>query len=392
MDSTLKRTWAEIDLDALAHNYRVLRDRMGPASRFLGVVKADAYGHGAVEVSRTLEGLGAEYLAVSNLDEALELRQGGIRLPVLQLGITPADQTAQALACRVTQAVWSEAAALAFSEEARSAGGKLKVHIKLDTGMSRLGFPCDEGRFDRSLEAICRVCALPGLEVEGIFTHFAVSDEDGEASKAYTNLQYRRFSGMLDALKARGIALGICHCANSGAAAGYPQYACDMFRPGIISYGIGHQAGLLGLRPVMTLKTVVGAVRELPPDTAVSYGCTYRTARPSRVGVLPIGYADGLHRVLSNRWQVWTPSGPAPVIGRICMDMCMCDLTDLPGAAEGSEVEVYGPRNSVNDAAALAGTIAYELTCAVSKRVPRIYYRGGEEIGRELLLRGRSSF
>ena len=157
MDSTLKRTWAEIDLDALAYNYRVLRNWMGSASRFLGVVKADAYGHGAVEVARTLESLGAEYLAVSNLDEALELRQGGIRLPILQLGITPADQTAQALACQVTQAVWSEAAALSFSEEARKEDGKLKVHIKLDTGMSRLGFPCDEGQFDRSLEAICRV-------------------------------------------------------------------------------------------------------------------------------------------------------------------------------------------------------------------------------------------
>lgn len=388
MDSTLKRTWAEIDLDALAYNYRVLRNWMGSASRFLGVVKADAYGHGAVEVARTLESLGAEYLAVSNLDEALELRQGGIRLPILQLGITPADQTAQALACQVTQAVWSEAAALSFSEEARKADGKLKVHIKLDTGMSRLGFPCDEGQFDRSLEAICRVWALPGLEVEGIFTHFAVSDETGEASKAYTTLQYRRFSNMLDALKARGIVPGICHCANSGAVAGYPQYACDMFRPGIISYGIGHQAALLGLRPVMTLKTVIGAVRELPADTAVSYGCTYRTMRPSRVGILPIGYADGLHRVLSNRWQVWTPSGSAPIIGRICMDMCMCDLTDLPDISVGSEAEVYGPHNSVNAAAALAGTISYELTCAVSKRVPRIYYRGGEEIGRELLLRG----
>ncbi len=391
MDSTLKRTWAEIDLDALAHNYQVLQGRMGSGSRFLGVVKADAYGHGAVEVSRTLENLGAGYLAVSNLDEALELRHGGIGLPVLQLGVTPADQTALALSCRVAQAVWSESAAQAFSAEARKAGRKLKVHIKLDTGMSRLGFPCGEDGFERSLDAICRVCALPGLEVEGVFTHFAVSDEDSEAGRAYTELQYRRFAGMLDALARRGVRFAIRHCANSGAAVSYPQYACDMFRPGIISYGIGHQADLLGLRPVMTLKTIIGAVRELPPDTAVSYGCTYRTNRPSRVGVLPIGYADGLHRVLSNRWQVWTPHGAAPIIGRICMDMCMCDLTDLPGAAEGSEVEVYGPHNSVNAAAALAGTISYELTCAVSKRVPRIYYRDGEEIGRELLLRGQSS-
>lgn len=388
MDSTLRRTWAEIDLDALAHNYRTLRLRMGESARFLGVVKADAYGHGAVEVSRTLEELGAEYLAVSNLDEALELRQGGVGLPILQLGLTPADQTAQAIACRVTQAVWSESSARAFSRAAREAGGTLKIHIKLDTGMSRLGFPCDGERFGDSLEAVCRVCALPGLEPEGIFTHFAVSDEPDDASRDYTLQQYRRFTAMTEALAARGAAFAIRHCANSGAAAGYPQFACDMFRPGIVSYGIGHQAAELGLRPVMTLKTVVGEVRELPEGTAVSYGCAFRTTRPSRVGVLPIGYADGLHRVLSNQWQVWTPWGTAPIVGRVCMDMCMVDLTDLPQVREGDEAEVYGVHNSVNDAARLAGTIAYELTCAVSKRVPRIYYRGGREVARELLLRG----
>lgn len=388
MDSTLRRTWAEIDLDALAHNYRALRARMGEQSRFLGVVKADAYGHGAVEVSRTLEELGAEYLAVSNLDEALELRQGGVSLPILQLGLTPADQTAQAIACRVTQAVWSESAALAFSREAQRAGGTLKIHIKLDTGMSRLGFPCDGGSFDASLEAIRRVCALPGLEAEGIFTHFAVSDEADEASRAYTLRQYRQFTAMTESLAGKGLAFAIRHCANSGAAAGYPQFACDMFRPGIVSYGIGHQAEDLGLRPVMTLKTVVGSVRELPEDTAVSYGCTFRTSRPSRIGVLPIGYADGLHRALSNRWQVWTPWGTAPIVGRICMDMCMADLTGLPQVREGGEVEVYGIHNSVNDAARLAGTISYELTCAVSRRVPRMYFRSGREVARELLLRG----
>lgn len=196
--------------------------------------------------------------------------------------------------------------------------------------MSRLGFPCDEDRFDSSLEAISRVCALPGLEAEGIFSHFAVSDEDSRESREFTLLQHRRFEAMLRALEDRGIRFSLRHCANSGAAVGYPQFGHDLFRPGIISYGIGHQAEALGLRPVMALKTVVGTVRELPAGAAVSYGCTFRTRRTSRVGVLPIGYADGLHRVLSNRWQVWTPYGTAPILGRICMDMCMVDLTDLP--------------------------------------------------------------
>ena len=193
---------------------------------------------------------------------------------------------------------------------------------------------------------------------------------------------------MIARLKARGITFPICHCANSGATAGYPQFAHDMFRPGIIMYGIGHQAGQLGLRPLMTLKTVIGSVKEFTEGTTISYGRTFRTDRTSRVGVLPIGYADGLHRMLSNKWRVWTPYGMAPLVGRVCMDMCMIDLTGLPEVKEGDVVEVYGPHNSVNDAAILAETISYELTCAVSKRVPRIYYKNGKEIGRELLLRG----
>lgn len=387
MESTLKRTWAEIDLDALGHNYRALRAQMGPDARFLGVVKADSYGHGAIEISRELEALGAEYLAISSVDEAQELRRAGIRLPILQLGLTPPDQTAAVIAGGVTQAVWSEQAAAAFSQAALEAGGRMRAHIKLDTGMSRLGFQCDEAHFAQSLEAICRVCALPGLEVEGVFTHFAVSDEAEESSRDYTLIQHQRFERMLQCLAERGVRFSICHCANSGATVSYPQFAHDMFRPGIITYGIGDQAGELGLRPVMSLKTVIGAVKDFVPDTTVSYGRTFRTQRPSRVGVLPIGYADGLHRVLSNRWRVWTEGGTAPIVGRICMDMCMIDLTDLPGVGEGDVVEVYGPHNSVNEAAHLAGTISYELTCAVSKRVPRIYFKEGREVARELLLR-----
>lgn len=387
MESTLKRTWAEIDLDALAYNYRILCERMGPDSRLMGVVKADAYGHGAIQVSRTLEELGAACLAVSSLDEAQELRNAGIRLPILQLGITPAERTEQLLALGVTQTVWSESAALSFSREARKLGQRMKVHIKLDTGMSRLGFPCGEADFEESMEAIARVCALPGLEAEGIFTHFAVSDEDGADSRAYTLLQHERFESMIRALAARGVRFSLHHCANSGAVAGYPQFSHDLFRPGILTYGVGEQARDLGLRPVMALKTVVGAVRTLPPDAFVSYGRTCRTTAACRVGVLPVGYADGLHRTLSNRWRMWTPYGTAPILGRICMDMCMVDLTALPQVGEGSELEVYGPHNSVNEAARLAGTIAYELTCAVSKRVARVYCRGGREVARELLLR-----
>lgn len=388
MESTLRRTWAEIDLDALAHNYQILRTWMGKGSRFLGVVKADAYGHGAVQVAKVLEELGAEYLAVSDINEARELRHVGICMPILQLGNTPSDQTRLLIANHITQTVHSEAAARRYSAAAEEIGWKLRVHIKVDTGMSRLGFQCDAQHFDASVDAICRVCALPGLTVEGIFTHFAVADDNTEESKAFTMLQHERFLRMVEQLEARGIQIPIRHCANSGATVDYPQFAHEMFRPGILTYGICEKDTALDLRPVMTLKTNVGVIKEYDSGVSISYGRTYTTQRPTRVGILPIGYADGFMRALSGKWSVWTPHGLAPVIGRICMDMCMIDLTDLPAVCEGDEVEVYGVHNSVADAAAIAGTVAYELLCMVSRRVPRVYYRNGQQIYHELLLRG----
>ena len=388
LESNLRRTWVEIDLDALAHNYTVLRNHMGTHSRLVGVVKADAYGHGAVQVGKMLEELGAGYLAVSDINEARELRHAGICLPILQLGMTPADQTLLMITNNITQTVHSEAAAREFSDAALKTGHRLRVHIKVDTGMSRLGFQCDETHFEESLEALCRVCTLPGLKVEGIFTHFAVADDRTAESEAYTHLQHNRFMRLIDKLEEREIRIPLHHCANSGATADYPQYAHDLFRPGILTYGVCDQETSLDLHPVMTLKTTVGVIKEYNEDVTISYGRTFRTERPSRVGVLPIGYADGFMRALSGKWSVWTPHGLAPVIGRICMDMCMIDLTDLPDVRVGDEVEVYGAHNSVADAAHLAGTVAYELMCAVSKRVPRAYYRNGTMIYRELLLRG----
>ena len=363
----LKRSWAEIDLDALAHNFQTLREHLGPLARLMGVVKADAYGHGAAPVARELESLGCVYMAVSNLEEARELRQAGVGTPILQLGLTPPEQAGSILENNITQTIWDEASGQAFAQAAQAAGRVMRVHIKLDTGMSRLGFPCGEG----ALDAVCRVCALPGLDAEGIFTHFSSASEEDADSRDYTLLQLERFETMLRRLEERGVRFRLRHCANSGAAVLYPRLSFDLLRPGIALYGVSPLADRLDLRPVMALRSVVGAVRELPPGSAISYGRSFRTERASRVGVLPIGYADGLHRSLSNRWRVWTPCGMAPIVGRICMDMCMIDLTDLPQVKAGDEVEVYGPRNSVNAAAAAAGTIPYELTCAVSKRVPR---------------------
>ena len=385
-ESILRRTWAEIDLDALAHNYRRARELTGSGVRYLGVVKADAYGHGAIQVAEHLEQLGADYLAVSSLDEARELRHGGISAPVLILGHTPPEMVPELIRYHITQAVSAQAKAEEYSAAAVGCGGTLKVHIKVDTGMSRLGFLVRGGHFEGGVAAIAASCALPGLEAEGIFTHFAVSDEDQPACEAYTRDQFALFMKVLDALGEKGRTFPIRHCANSGALARYPEMYLDMVRPGIALYGVGADAARLGLRPVMALKSSVSTIKIFDPDTDISYGRTYRTQGKTRIGVLPIGYADGLFRGLSNRLSVVTEQGPAPIRGRICMDMTMVDLTGLTEVKVGSEVEIFGRRQSVDRLAEMLDTISYELLCAVSKRVPRVYLRDGQVVERTLRL------
>ena len=385
MESTLKRTWAEVDLDALAHNYERIRRHVGEKTKLLGVIKADAYGHGAVPVAKELEALGASYLAVSNIDECEEVRRGGVTLPVLMLGFTPADQAERILELDMTQAVQSLDIAKAFSDAAVKCGKKMKVHIKLDTGMGRLGFLCDEEHFDESLQDILAVLRLPGLDVEGVFTHFCVADEEGEENVAFTRTQHERFLRMIDAAEARsGFHFRLRHCCNAGGIVCYPEWAGDMVRCGIILYGSGELAERMGMEPVMSLKTRVATVRDLAPGTSVSYGRTYFTERESRIAVLPIGYADGLHRTLSNRMEVLTPYGRAKQVGRICMDMCMIDVTDLPEVKSGDEVEIFGKNVLCAEDAGKCGTIPYELLCAVSKRVPRHYFLHGKRVDTDL--------
>ena len=385
-DTILRRTWAEIDLDALAHNYRQARKRTGPNVKYLGVVKADAYGHGALQVAKKLEELGADYLAVSSLDEARELRHGGVGAPILILGHTPPEMVPQLIEYGITQAVSAKAKAEEYSAAAAACGGTLKVHIKVDTGMSRLGFLVRDGHFDGGVEAIAASCELPHLEAEGIFTHFSVSDADDAPSEDYTRRQFAVFQHVISALEARGRTFAIRHCANSGALARYPEMYLDMVRPGIALYGVGDDAERLGLRPVMSLKSSISTIKVFDPDTDISYGRTFHTTEKTRVGVLPIGYADGFFRGLSNRMSVITAQGPAPVRGRICMDMCMVDLSGLPDVHVGDTVEIFGEGQRVDRLAAMLDTIPYELTCAVSKRVPRLYLENGEVVERSLRL------
>lgn len=389
MESTLKRTWAEISLDNLTHNFETIRRQVGPKAKLLGVVKADAYGHGAVRVAKHLERLGAGYLAVSNLDECEELRVNGITLPILMLGFTPADQAGRILKNDMTQAVPNLAIAEAYSSAAVHAGGTMKVHIKLDTGMGRLGFQCDDAHFDASLRDILKILALPGLDVEGVFTHFCVSDEAADECVEFTKVQHNRFLRMIDAVETQGnFRFRLHHCCNAGGIASYPEWAWDMVRCGIILYGTGDLAERMGMKPVMTVKTTVSTIKDFDPDTSISYGRQFFTTRPRRIAVLPIGYADGLFRALSGKLRVLTPYGEAQQVGRICMDMCMIDVTDLPQLKVGDEIEVFGEHQLIETAAKQCGTISYELLCAVSKRVPRYYYLGGKCVDRNLQLLG----
>ena len=368
-----RRTWAEISLPNLEHNYRALRALLPEGCRFLGVVKADAYGHGAVPVARKLEELGAEYLAVACLAEARELREAGVRAPILLLGYTPTDCAEELLHYGLTQTVYDLESARAFSAAAQAAGRRLRIHVKADTGMSRLGWLCDEGHRTEAADAIAAVCALPGLEAEGIYTHFANADGD----EAYTMGQFTRFLELLSELEGRGITFPIRHCAASAAVLKYPCTHLDMVRPGVALYGHYPDPSCegvdgVGLRPVMALKTRVASVKAVPAGTPVSYGCTHVLERDAELAALTVGYADGLPRLCSDRLEVLIRGQRAPIVGRVCMDMCMADATGL-GAAPGDEVELFGEHLPVEDAAALAGTIQYELLCAVSPRVPREY-------------------
>lgn len=377
-EKNLWRTWAEIDLDALAHNYHTLRAMAPAGCRFLGLVKANAYGHGAVPVARKLQALGADMLAVATVDEGAELRRGGITLPILCLGQTPPQLAGRLLEWNITQTVEDLETGRALSEAAQAAGKTLKIHVKLDTGMSRLGFLWRAGEDNAALlEDIQALCGLPGLEAEGMFTHFA----DADGNEGYTMAQLEKFLDAKAALEARGVTFKICHCGASAAVLQYPCTHMDMIRPGIALYGYYPAPELEGLdgpglRPVMTVKSRIAAVRSLPAGTCVSYGCTATLERDSRLAVVPIGYGDGYPRQLSNRMVMEIQGTLCPIVGRICMDMCMVDVTDLPQVKAGDVATVYGP-GLTERAAKLCGTIVYELLCDVSPRVSRIYL-GGE--------------
>lgn len=371
MNDLQKRTWAEIHLDRLESNYRALR-ATAPGCKFVGLVKANAYGHGAVPVAKKLEALGADYLAVACLDEALELRRGGVQAPVIILGNTPPEYTRELMEHRITQTVYDLSLAKEFSRRALEKGGRLRCHLKVDTGMSRLGILCDEAHLACGVDTLEEMYRLPGLEAEGIFMHFA----DADSCPPYSEMQIRRFRAVLAALEERGCTFALRHCCAGAATLNYPEAHFDMIRPGIPLYGLypaPSTEGKIVLKPVMELKTRVISLKRMPKGACVSYGRTYTLERDSLIAAVPVGYADGLFRLLSGRMEMAVRGRKVRQIGRICMDMCMLDVTDVPGISEGDVVTVFGDGAPVQTLADTLGTITYELLCAVSPRVPRVY-------------------
>lgn len=377
MQEQMKRTWAEVSMEKLAHNYHALRALAPKETKFMGLVKADAYGHGAVPVARKLEQLGADYLGVACLDEAVELRQAGIKTPILILGWTPISYVQELVRHKISQACYDLEYAKALSEEAQKSGGSLTIHIQCDTGMTRLGFLCHERNIAQAAQEIAQAVQLPSLKAEGIFTHF--SDADG--SEEYTMRQFDRFLEVIQQVKELGYEFAIRHCANSAATLLYPATYLDMIRPGIVLYGHfpdhSMDPGLCDLLPVLELKSRVATVRTIPAGTCVSYGRTATLQRDSRLAVIPVGYGDGYCRGFSNQITVLFNGKKAPITGRVCMDMCMADVTDLPDVKEGDVAVLYGSdgkgEQPVEAGAQIMNTISYELLCVLTKRIPRIY-------------------
>lgn len=370
-----ERTWAEISLDNIEFNYHSIRKHLNDGVGFLGVVKANAYGHGAVKVAQRLEKLGCEHLAVATLEEALELREGGITTPIIILGYTDPAFTMELIDHDITQAVGDINAARAMSKIAAESGKTLRIHLKTDSGMGRLGMICHDG--EDPADSYLEIMGMSGLVTEGIFTHFAVSEILGEE---YTFRQFEDFMNLVDRLeKASGKRFKIRHCANSGAMINYKEMQLDMVRPGLMLYGMypGSETGDIKLRPAMEVKSRIVSIKEMDAGYSVSYGRTYTTSELRKIAVIPMGYADGLHRVLSNKLVVSVNGCLANQVGNICMDMCMLDVTDVTTPKVGDVVTIFGHDGDmilpVEDVAEKAGTISYEMCCALSPRIPRIY-------------------
>ena len=374
------RVCAEIDLDAISYNMEQLKKRIGEDARLIAVVKTDGYGHGAVPIARMFEERPYVWgYAVACLEEAVELRAHGIRKPVLVLGCVFPDQYEEMIRYDVRPAIYMEETAEAVSKEAVRQGKDVYFHIKIDTGMGRIGFPADAG----SVDAIERISRLPNVKLEGMFTHFAKADE---TDKTYTVIQHDRFLRMKEMIEKRGIQIRYFDCDNSAGIIDFPDMKHDLARAGIAMYGMYPSDEVdqtaVDLRPALTLTSHVTFVKDVEPGTAISYGGTFVADRPMRVATVPVGYGDGYPRSLSNKGSVLIRGKRAKILGRVCMDQFMVDVTDIPETMFMDRVVLAGrdgnERITVEELAELSGRFHYEFVCCLGKRIPRVYRKNGK--------------
>jgi len=363
-----------MNLSNLVHNLNQVRMLIPAGCKVLAVVKANAYGHGSIEVSRELENAGVDMLGVATVDEGLRLRKAGINKDILVLGLICAGSVQDIIKWRLTPVVYSQSVVKSLSEASCSAGIKVPVHVKVDTGMRRIGVDSDD-----AAEFVSSISNFKGITIQGLMTHFAESDLD---DKDFVKEQLSRFLTACKNIEEAGIRIPLKHAANSAAIIDMKETHLDMVRPGIMLYGYSPSAlsrEKADLKPVMTLKSSIIYVKKVPPKTGISYGRIFTTSRETIVATLPVGYADGFSRRLSNTGQVIIRGVRAPVIGRVCMDMTMVDVTDIPGAAVGDEVAIIGGPDGngiyADDIARWTDTIPYEVLCGIGERVDRVYIK-----------------
>lgn len=375
----LRRAWAEINLDALVHNFRIIKSMTD--AKIFSVVKADAYGHSAKNVAKVLDEAGSDFFAVSNIEEAKELRASGITKPILVLGYTPPSLAKELADYNITQTVFSYEFAYKLNESAKNANVTIKTHIKLDTGMGRIGFDFRDEGFKELVETR-RLINFKNLDFEGIFTHFPVADSSAPEDIAYTKDSFKRFTSAIDYLENEGFSFNVKHCCNSAATLNYKEMHLDAVRPGIILYGLKPDKDMAidgEFLPVMTFKAVVSMVKHLSAGETVNYGRSYAFEKNARVATVSAGYADGVVRLLSNNSRVLINGKYANIVGRICMDQFCIDVTDID-VKEGDVVTIFGKGIAAEEQAEKAQTISYELVCSVTTRVPRIFFKNGKEI------------
>lgn len=378
MRDHLRPCYAEINLDNLRHNFREVRRVVGNKKIF-GVIKADAYGHGAIEAARVLNEEGVDYFSVAIITEAMELRRHGFSEPILVLGYTPDTFADQIVENNITQTVFNYECARAISTEAVKRGKIAKVHVKIDTGMGRVGYTDD----DDIVDEIKKISDLPGIYVEGIFSHFSTADEK---DKEYSYIQLEKFKNIIKSLESEGINIEIKHIANSGAIIDIKEAYFDAVRPGIILYGYYPSSevnkSVLDLKPVMTLKSNIVYIKNVEKGTPISYGRKFIADKNMKIATIPIGYADGFTRLLFNKTSVIVNGKLCPIVGKICMDQCMIDVSNCTDVNTHDEVIIMGKTADIDISAEVIAnkldTISYEVLCMVSKRVPRVYLEDNE--------------